>query len=85
MLMELYVGITLDEYNCLFAIQNGCCAICGTHQTQQKGFSMAVDHCHQGNKIRGLLCFLCNTAIGRFNDNPELIEKALRYLKNAKS
>lgn len=81
-ILKIKYGITLEEYNILFNKQMGCCAICLIHQTNQRGFSMAVDHCHKTNKIRGLLCFMCNTAIGKFQDNPEVLRNALNYLEN---
>jgi len=40
-----------------------------------------MDHCHKTNKIRGLLCGKCNSAIGFFDDDTELLEKAIDYLK----
>lgn len=30
--------------------------------------------------MRGILCFNCNTGLGKFKDNPELLEIALKYL-----
>jgi hypothetical protein len=36
-------GITLDQYNQLFAQQNGSCAICSRHQSEFK-VALAVDH-----------------------------------------
>ena len=53
------------------------CAICN-EQTD-----LAVDHCHNSMKIRGLLCNNCNNGLGRFKDNIELLENAIKYLKNA--
>ena len=74
-------NITLEQYNSMYAHQNGCCAICGKHQDS---FSSAlhVDHCHSTKEVRGLLCFQCNTAIGKFNDNISLLLKAVEYLTN---
>ena len=74
-------GITIDQYNEMFSKQNGCCGICGKHQSNEEmGRRLAVDHCHTTKKVRGLLCRKCNTALGLFRDNPELIQKALSYL-----
>jgi len=42
--------------------------------------ALAVDHCHSTNKIRGLLCTDCNTALGLLKDNKELVKSALAYL-----
>ena len=61
--------------------QGGGCAICGitvdpTHK------QLSVDHCHNSGKVRGLLCTLCNTALGSFKDDPELLQKAINYVSN---
>jgi len=73
-------GITLDDYNKMFAEQGGCCAICGDHQSNhQRAF--AVDHCHDTGKVRGLLCINCNTGIGKLNDDPALLRIAISYLE----
>ena len=75
-------GITLEEYNLMFAEQDGCCAICGTHQCST-GKSLAVDHDHISGQIRGLLCANCNTALGKLNDDIETILRAADYLRLA--
>jgi len=36
------------------------CEICGRNKSEFKK-GLAVDHCHETGKIRGLLCYLCNT------------------------
>lgn len=72
-------NITLDEWNDLFEKQSGCCAICRKHQSEvPKKFS--VDHCHKTGRVRGLLCFDCNTSLGKFNDDINLLRKAIDYL-----
>lgn len=73
-------GITADDYNAMYDKQNGCCACCGTHQLEQDK-SMAVDHCHDTGKIRGLLCFDCNVGIGKLGDNLDGVMNAVKYLK----
>lgn len=72
-------GITLEDYNNMFASQNGCCKICGTHQSELSK-ALSVDHCHNTLKVRGLLCGLCNTSLGGFKDNIDLLTKAIEYL-----
>lgn len=74
-------GITDAEYQTLVIAQKGLCAICGGPPTKNRR-NLSVDHCHQTGKIRGLLCSNCNTAIGLFKDLPELLEKALLYLRS---
>ena len=45
---------------------------------------LSVDHDHQaaGMKIRGLLCFDCNLALGCFNDDIAVIERAAEYVES---
>ena len=83
-------GITLEEYNRINQSQNGLCAICeGVNDTRKRGTTngenvklvLAVDHNHKTGKVRGLLCTNCNTSLGKFKDNPILLEKAIKYLK----
>jgi len=72
-------GITPDEYNELFNAHDGCCWICGAHQSN---FSVAlyIDHDHETKKIRGLLCQSCNFLLGFSKDNVDILQKAIKYL-----
>lgn len=72
-------GLTLDQYAALLTSQNGVCAICGKEGPRR----LAVDHCHQTNTVRGLLCVNCNTALGSFFDQIENLKSAIRYLERA--
>lgn len=72
-------GINFEEYKKMFDEQNGCCAICGQHQSKLK-FALAVDHNHQTKKIRGLLCGKCNTGIGNLDDDIAILQSAIIYL-----
>lgn len=78
-MLKYHYDITPADYNALYEEQKGTCAICGLHQTQFDK-PLAVDHCHDTGKVRGLLCFDCNTGIGKLKDSPELLQKALDYL-----
>jgi hypothetical protein len=73
-------GITIEEYNKIFQKQKGKCAICGKHQAEFK-VALAVDHNHITNEVRGLLCCNCNMGIGRLQDNVEILNNAISYLK----
>ena len=77
---EQGINMTLSEYNQLFQDQLGCCAVCGTHQTEMNK-ALAVDHDHNTGEIRGLLCDKCNQGIGFLGDNVVGLENALKYLK----
>lgn len=73
-------GITPEDYNEMFEAQEGCCAICSTHQVSMK-HKLHVDHCHKTGKVRGLLCKNCNLALGNFQDSTKLLLKAIQYLE----
>jgi len=73
-------GLTEEQYNQLFADQKGCCAICGKHQTEFSR-SLAIDHCHTTEEVRGLLCKDCNLMLGFAKDKVEILLAAIEYLK----
>lgn len=75
-------GITLEEYEAMYEIQNGLCAICNKEETNKL---LAVDHCHGTGKVRGLLCAKCNQGIGHFNDDSNLLERAIKYVQGNNS
>lgn len=73
-------GITIEDYDHMLEEQNNCCAICYTHvSTQIK--NLHVDHCHTSGEVRGLLCSKCNTGLGMYNDDVEILKSAIRYLE----
>lgn len=67
---------TEADYAAMHADQDGKCAICSTPRSR-----LSVDHDHITGKNRGLLCSQCNWGLGQFRDNPQLLENAIRYLK----
>jgi hypothetical protein len=78
-------GITPEQYAKMFAAQNGNCAICGQpesakHNRSKQTQNLAVDHSHTSGKIRGLLCMDCNRGLGKFHDDPILLQKAIDYI-----
>lgn len=76
-------NIALKDYDKKLIEQNSCCAICKTPVSKLNG-NLHVDHCHDTNKVRGLLCYTCNTGIGLFKDNLDYLRGALKYLKKYK-
>jgi hypothetical protein len=89
-LMRRY-GITVEQYEEMYAKQGGACALCGTKQKV-----LSVDHDHTccksqedrddktpacGKCVRGLLCVRCNTALGTLGDTPEALMKVQIYLE----
>lgn len=71
-------GLSVQEYDQILADQEGHCALC---PRQPKKKRLAVDHDHKTGKRRGLLCSLCNPALGAFHDDPVLLRKAADYLE----
>jgi hypothetical protein len=73
-------NISRFDYAKLLVDQNNCCAICGVEATGMKR-ELSVDHNHETNKIRGLLCTHCNVGLGNFRDSTTLLSVAIEYLE----
>lgn len=73
-------GISSCEYDEMFAAQGGCCAICKL-PAETFPVCLAVDHCHDTGKVRGLLCGNCNRGLGYLQDDRERLRAASRYLE----
>lgn len=58
---------------------SGPCSLCG--QPSTNGKRLAVDHCHESGRVRGLLCDRCNRGLGYFRDQPDLLRLAAAYLE----
>jgi hypothetical protein len=72
-------GITETEYLELAKKQQFVCKICNGFDNER---TLAVDHCHTEGTIRGLLCHKCNRGLGLFQDDIELLLKAINYLND---
>jgi hypothetical protein len=73
-------GLSVQDYDALVEAQQGLCAICGGHLSTFNQ-RLAVDHCHTTGRIRGLLCHNCNTGLGKFKEDIELLLRAVEYLQ----
>jgi cell division septum initiation protein DivIVA len=79
-------GLTNERFQELLNKQNNSCRIC---RKSFAGKAAHIDHDHVccpgkkscGKCVRGLLCGNCNTALGRFKDNIEHLEQAVKYLR----
>ncbi len=71
-------GITAEDYDRRLEEQGGVCAICKEARPEER--TLHVDHDHDTGKIRGLLCFRCNNAIGDLRDDVDLVFRMLDYL-----
>ena len=67
-------GISADDADRMLAEQDGLCAICREAPAEH------VDHDHKTGRVRGLLCFNCNGALGQFRDRRDLMLAAISYL-----
>ena len=73
-------GITVEDYNSILIEQDYKCKICRKKEYIE-GKCLAVDHNHKTNKVRGLLCTKCNTAIGLFGEQVSILRKAIKHLE----
>jgi hypothetical protein len=70
-----------EDYIQMYNDQEGKCSICGDIKDLGGNGGLLVDHCHQTNEVRGLLCNNCNSGLGKFKDNEELLMRAIEYIK----
>ena len=77
-------GITSLEFEAMSIARDHKCDICGKTKAGVRIDKLCVDHCHATGKVRGLLCELCNRALGQFKDNPEALRKAADYVEKSK-
>jgi len=79
-----------EEMFAVFRRANGKCEICkktlGLHGTKLRNSknTACIDHCHITGKVRGILCFNCNSALGHFSDDVKTIKIAINYLQRNK-
>lgn len=70
-------GITLKEWNSRFTQQGEMCAICTTKEPGGKNWH--TDHNHKTGQVRSILCSNCNSALGKFNEDPTTLVVAAIY------
>jgi hypothetical protein len=67
-------GIGQAEVDAMLAAQGGVCAACKTDEPKH------VDHDHRTGRVRGMLCFLCNQALGNVRDDARRLHGLIDYL-----
>jgi hypothetical protein len=70
-------GISREAFAAMLAEQDYSCAACGVPVDE----SSPLDHCHLSGQVRAILCFDCNTTLGRFNEDARRLQGLLTYLK----
>ncbi|MFJ2293181.1 endonuclease VII domain-containing protein [Streptomyces sp. NPDC087894] len=68
-------GLSPADLGDLIAAQKSVCCICLTAPAEH------VDHCHKTGRVRGVLCFSCNAALGQLKDRPDAIRRAAAYVE----
>ncbi|MGW0783402.1 endonuclease VII domain-containing protein [Streptomyces sp. NPDC002913] len=63
------------QRDAMISSQSGVCTICLAAP------AVHVDHCHKTGRVRGVLCFNCNSAIGKLGDDPDSLRRAIAYLE----
>ena len=71
-------GLTYKDIDAMIASQGGLCKICS--RPPREGKKLCVDHDHENDHIRGLICDDCNLGLARFHDNPKDLRSAADYL-----
>lgn len=83
--LKHHYGISREIYNLMLAAQNGVCAVCKQPETGKSSWGgireLSVDHNHETNDIRGLLCTQCNYMIGHCRESEEILLAGVEYLR----
>jgi hypothetical protein len=78
-----HYSITYAEFLAMCAAVGNKCEICRADLAigKKTARSAHLDHNHRTGVIRGVLCAMCNTAVGKLGDSPELLRRAITYLE----
>jgi hypothetical protein len=85
--LKRYYNLTIEQYEQLVTDQKGLCALCG--KPLDLTINNHVDHNHScckgerscGKCVRGILHAQCNRILGQANDDIQLLEQGIEYLK----
>jgi hypothetical protein len=67
-------GITGADFDAMVEAQGGTCAVCDQKPEH-------VDHDHGTGRVRGILCFNCNQALGNVRDDTAVVQGVIDYLR----
>ena len=73
-------GLTPEQYEAMLAAQGGGCAVCAVDVCDASGKRLHIDHDHETDRVRGLLCSRCNLVMGRTAADLEVLQRAVEYL-----
>lgn len=69
-------GLNESDVEIMKEEQNNKCAICWEDR------KLNIDHCHTTGVVRGLLCNVCNTGLGKVREDPDTLRRAVEYIEN---
>lgn len=75
-------GLSVDDFKKMLEKQENKCDICEKEFVKQS--DAKLDHCHNTNIPRSLLCSHCNTAIGLVYENKKTLSNMILYLEKWK-
>jgi hypothetical protein len=75
-------GLSLEAFDAMLIGQGSVCAICGSSDWGHAKWQVpCVDHDHNTGEVRGIVCHICNVAIGLLRDNPKIARALADYLE----
>ena len=57
------------------------CPVCYKIKDHLFNNDICLDHNHDTGEVRGYLCESCNASIGKFHENPEILERTIKWLR----
>lgn len=82
-------GIDRSDFDKMLVRQNGVCAICKEpergHHWSGEPKRLSIDHCHATKRVRELLCFRCNSTLGKVGESLELLDAMKEYISRHKA
>lgn len=66
--LKFLYGLTLQDVEQIKENQNFICPICLKPPNK-----WCVDHCHKTGKVRGLLCYSCNSLLGHIENEDKML------------
>jgi hypothetical protein len=72
-----YYGLTVEQREQMAIDRDFRCDMC---KRQFSDDELCVDHCHDTNKVRGLLCTNCNLTLGHAHDDVQTLQNGINYL-----
>ena len=80
--IEKRYGLSRAQYEALLSLQGERCAICRRGPEGSGKKRLTVDHDHRTGEVRGVLCNLCNVALGSLRDDVRTARSLIAYLES---